>query len=417
MSDVLEHFDIAQDIKVEFLLPDAVGNLFILGISELGSDDVLAGAGQFIIGLSLLGGTDVLAGEDVIAFTWQGYECSVAEVESSVGGEIQDSLFFQPRAGQLSVTLQNLLLDPTNNPAFRPGVPVRVRLDREELDITLFKGFIDNMSVGYDVQNNHILQFTAYDSLKQFVNSRLEILDTTDEDEFPDGYATPYEVIELLAEQFGTSMNAQSAETRGKLPPMLMTDFIPNTILYDAIQTGLGIFWVDQETQEFVFIPRPSLSDTEGSYSVGNNHTDPLHLCMSDIEVASDIDSIFNSLQVTLKDDAEVSVLVNNTDSIELYGVFATDATVNTTDATELEDWATSVFNSSTRNLVRSVQTPAVNRLGNLTHAAVIAPGETIRVVYQTSKLNINQAYTVTKVSHNINVDNWFTTLELWKEF
>jgi hypothetical protein len=417
MSDVLEHFDIAQDLKVEFLLPDAVGNLFILGISELGSDDVLAGAGQFIIGVSLLGGTDVLAGDSEIAFTWQGYECSVAEVESSVGGEIQDSLFFQPRAGQLSVTLQNLLLDPTNNPAFRPGVPVRVRLDRDAVDITLFKGFIDNMSVGYDTNNNHILQFTAYDSLKQFVNSRLEILDTTDEDEFPDGYATPYEVIELLAEQFGTSMNAQSAETRGKLPPMLMTDFIPNTILYDAIQTGLGIFWVDQETQEFVFIPRPELSDTEGSYSVGNDHSAPLHLCMSDIEVASDIDSIFNSLQVTLKDDSETAVLVNNTDSIELYGVFATDATVNTTDATELEDWANSVFNSSTRNLVRQVQTPAVNRLGNLTHAAVIAPGETIRVVYQTSKLNINQAYTVTKVSHNINVDTWFTTLELWKEF
>jgi hypothetical protein len=417
MSDVLEHFDIAQDIKVEFLLPDAVGNLFILGISELGSDDVLAGSGQFIIGLSLLGGTDVLAGEAEIAFTWQGYECSVAEVESSVGGEIQDSLFFQPRAGELSVTLQNLLLDPTNNPAFRPGVPVRVRLDRDELDITLFKGFIDNMSVGYDTDNNHILQFTAYDSLKQFVNSRLAILDTTDEDEFPDGYATPYEVIELLAEQFGTTMNALSAETRGKLPPMLMTDFIPNTILYDAIQTGLGIFWVDQETQEFVFIPRPELSDTEGSYSVGNDHNAPLHLCMSDIEVASDIDSIFNSLQVTLKDDSETSVLVNNTDSIELYGVFATDAIVNTTDATELQDWAEAVFNSSTRNLVRSVETPAINRLGNLTHAAVIAPGETIRVVYQTSKLNINQAYTVTKVSHNINVDNWFTTLELWKEF
>jgi hypothetical protein len=417
MSDVLEHFDIAQDLKVEFLLPDAVGNLFILGISELGSDDVLAGAGQFIIGVSLLGGTDVLAGEDVIAFTWQGYECSVAELESSVGGEVQDSLFFQPRAGELNVTLQNLLLDPTNNPAFRPGVAVRVRLDRDDTDITLFKGFIDNMSVGYDVQNNHILQFTAYDSFKQFVNSRLAILDTTDPIEFPDDYASPYEVIELLAEQFGTSMNERSEATRGKLPPMLMENFIPSSILYDSIQTGLGIFWVDQETQEFVFIPRPALSDTEGSYSVGNNHSDPLHLCMSEIEVASDIDNIFNSLQVTLKDDDSVAVLVENIDSIQLYGVFATDAELNTTDVEELEDWAASVFNSSTRNLVREVQTPAINRLGNLTHAAIISPGETIRVVYQTSKLNINQAYTVTKVSHNINVDNWFTTLELWKEF
>ena len=414
MSDVLEHFDIAQDIKVEFLLPNSSDNIFILGISELGSDDVLSTGGQFVIGASLLGGDDLLLASGLL---WQGYQCSVAEVQTSVGGEVQDALFFQPRAGELSVTLQNLLLDPTNNPAFRPGVPVRIRLERDEVDITLFRGFIDNMNVGYDVDNNHILQFTAYDSLKQFVNSRLAILDTTDEDEFPDGYATPYEVIELLADQFGTSMNAQSAETRGKLPPMLMTDFIPNTVLYDAIQTGLGIFWVDQETQEFVLIPRPALSDTEGSYSVGNNHTDPLHLCMSDIEVASDIDNIFNSLFVSLKDDSETSVLVNNVDSIELYGVFATDATVNTTDVNELEDWANSVFNSSTRNLIRQVQTPAINRLGNLTHAAVISPGETIRVVYQTSKLNINQAYTVTKVSHNINVDNWFTTLELWKEF
>jgi hypothetical protein len=63
MSDVLNNFDIASDLKVEFFLPDAEGNLFIIGISLLGGDDVLAGANQFIIGVSLLGGTDVLGGE------------------------------------------------------------------------------------------------------------------------------------------------------------------------------------------------------------------------------------------------------------------------------------------------------------------------------------------------------------------
>ena len=79
--------------------------------------------------------------------------------------------------------------------------------------------------------------------------------------------------------------------------------------------------------------------------------------------------------------------------------------------------WGTVVFNQTTTKLVKSVETPAIDRKGNLTHAAVIAPGETININYQTNELDISDTYTVTKVSHSIDVDNWFTTLELWKEF
>ena len=107
MSNVLEDFDISEDLKVEFLLLDAVGNLFILGISNLGGDDVLAGANQFLLGISELGGTDVLGGEDVIGFTWQAYECSVSNVDISYGGEVIDSLFFQPRPAEADITLQD----------------------------------------------------------------------------------------------------------------------------------------------------------------------------------------------------------------------------------------------------------------------------------------------------------------------
>lgn len=417
MSDVLTNFDIAQDIKVEFFLPDAEGNLFILGISLLGGDDVLAGANQFVIGVSLLGGTDTLAGDSPIAFTWQAFECSTSEVKTSVGGQVQDALYFQPQSGQADITLQNLLIDPTQNPAFRPGVPVRVRLVRDAVNVTLFNGFIDTINVTYDVNQNHVMKLTAYDSFKKFVNSRLALLDTTDPIEFPDGYATPYEVVEILADQFGTAMHSSSAATRGEIPGQLLENFIPNTPLYDAIQVGLGLFWVDPATQEFVFIPRVSPDVTESTYSVGNNHGEALHLCMSDLEVASDIDAVFNSLKVSLKSDSATSVLVRNTDSIQLYGEFALDAELNTTDAVELESWANAVFNQTQKQLVKSVETPAINRLGNLTHAAVFLPGETVNVNYQTPQLNINQGYTITKVSHNINVNQWFTTLELWKEF
>lgn len=417
MSNLLENFNIAQDLKVEFLLPDAVGNLFILGISNLGSDDVLAGANQFILGISELGGTDVLGGEDIIGFTWQAYECSVSELEMEIGGDVDNSLYFQPRPSTANITLQNLLIDPTVNQAIRPGVGVRVRLVRDALDLTLFKGELDTLTVNYDVDNQHIMSFTAVDLFRRFVNTRLPILDTTDPEEFPDGFATPYEVIELLAEQFGTAMNHRSEATPGEIPGTTLENFIPNNVLYEAIQVGLGIFWIDPATQEFVFIPRPETLDPTDKYSIGNNHNDPKHLCMSDIEVASNIDSVFNSLKVTLQSDDEVSLLIRNTDSIELYGEYAFDQTLNVTGIEELERWATSVFNQTTTKLVREVQTPAINRLGALTHAAAIEPGETINIRYTTPQLNIQDTYTVTKVSHSIDVNNWFTTLELWKEF
>lgn len=417
MSNVLENFDIATDLKVEFYLPDAEGNLFILGISNLGSDDVLAGANQFIIGVSEIGGTDLLSGGDVVAFTWQSYECSVAELDISFGGEIIDSLYFQPRPAEAQITIQNLTIDPTVNPAIRPGVPVRVRIARDEVDHVIYRGYLDRIDVSYDPDNQHIMRFVAYDSFKRFVNSRLALLDTLDPEEFPDEYATPYEVLEILADQFGTALNERSTDLQGKIPGTVLEDFIPSTVAYQAIQVGLGIFWVDPATEEFVVIARPTQLDGTGAYTIGNQHDEALHLCMSDIEVTSDIDSVFNSLKVTLADDPDTSVLIRNTDSIQLYGEFAVDQTLNVTDIDELERWGTAVFNQTTTRLVRNVETPTIDRHGALTHAAIFNPGETINVKYLTPQLNINDTYTVTKVSHSIDVNNWFTTLELWKEF
>jgi hypothetical protein len=114
-------------------------------------------------------------------------------------------------------------------------------------------------------------------------------------------------------------------------------------------------------------------------------------------------------------DDTEVVVLKDQ-DSIDLYGESAVDVILNTTDATELARWATTVFTQNPENLVNMVVTPAKDRLGNLTNAAVFTPGTTIGVSYTKDQLDIVGFYTIIKVSHRIDVDNWFTTLELWKE-
>ena len=417
MTDVIDGFNIATDVKVEFYLPDATGNLFILGVSLLGGDDELAGADQFIIGVSELGGTDLLWGGDEIAFSWQNFECSVSDFQRSLGGDMVNARYFQPRPAEVKIELQNLIIDPTTNPAFRAGIPVRARLAKGDLDYTLFNGYLDTVQVTYDTDNRNLMSLTAFDDFKKLVNTRIPILDTEDPVEFPDGYATPYEVIEIIAEQFGTEMDARSEATGGKIPGTLQTDFIPSSVIYEALKSGLGIFWIDQATGKFVLIPRPSDPDTTDVYNVGNQHELPRHLCMNDIQVFGDLDNVFNSVYVDLQSDATTYVLARDEDSIQLYGEIAIDETINTTDIDELEIWARSVYSQTSTKLVKSVKTPSINRLGNLTHASIIEPGEVIKVIYQTNELNINDTYVVTKVSHDIDVNNWFTTLELWKGY
>lgn len=408
-------FDIANDLKVEFYLPDEASNLFIIGISKIGGDDVLAGTGLFTIGVSEIGGTDLLGDNEFIAFTWQNLSCTVARAQLSIGGSVQDQLYFQPEPARASIVLQTWDYDPSYNSAFRPGVPVRVRLAKGAVDQIIWSGVIESIGGSYSVDGVNLLNVTALDGFRQIVNSRIPLFDS--DTDFPAGYVSSYEQLELIADAVGTAMHPTSSDPGGKIPSTILTNVIPSGLIYEAIQVGLGLFWLDPETQEFVFIPRPvPTSIPSGTPVIGNNHGDPNHLCMTDIKTSADADVVFNSLKVTLDSDDTVSTLVENSDSIQLYGRFAQDVTLNTTDLTELENWANSVFNQSPTNLVESVETLTLDRQGDLTEAAFFLPGQLVGVNYSENVLAIDDYYTATKVSHYIDVDNWLTTLDLWKE-
>jgi hypothetical protein len=409
-------FDIATDLKVEFYIPSEADNLFIIGVSELGGDDVLAGAGLFIIGTSLIGGGDVLGDSEFVAFNWEDLTCTTSKAQLQLGGKVQSTLYFQPEPARAQLELQTFDYDPNRNRAVRPGTQIRVRLAKGDVDEILFQGTIDTIQTAYLPTGQNKLNINAFDDFKKLVNTRLALFDS--DTDFPEGFVTPYEQIELLAEGFGTSMNAQSEQTAGEIPSTILEDVIPNDLLYEAIQVGLGLFWIDPTTKEFVFIPRPEPSDPpEGTLIIGDTHSsDPLHLCMSDLQTGSDTNKVFNSLKVTLASDETTSVVREDQDSIDLYGRFAQDVTINTTDSAELERWANAVFNQFPKNLVDSVETPAVNRLGTLTQAAFIKPGQLVGVQYSQDVLQIDDYYTVTRVSHYIDPNVWLTTLDTWKE-
>jgi hypothetical protein len=414
---LIPDFKIDDNLLVEFLLPDEDGNSFILGISELGGDDVLGGFGEFILGLSLLGGDDVLAPSS--GLKWQNVGCETASATISIGGSISDAIYFQPQPATAQLTLQSYDFDPTVNKNVRANTKIRVRLDSSEIDRVLFVGYIDMIDVIYYPDGLNLIRITAYDIYKSLVNTRLADWDTTT---LPAGYATTDEVFELIALKTGVGISEDSLPTVGRIPAVDLENVLVPDVINDAIDVGLAIVWMDQDNESLTVIPRPE-AETGGptTYVIGNNHpapgvNDPYHLCLAEINVSSDADAVYNSLKVALTSDEDTFVFLRDQDSIDLYGESAVDVAINTTDVDELARWAAAVYNQAPTKLVSQVVTPTKDRLGNLTEAAVFTPGTLVGVSYTTNQLNIVGYYTVIRVSHEIDVDNWFTTLELWKE-
>jgi hypothetical protein len=409
------NFDIATDVKVELYVPNAAGDVFILGVSQLGSSDVLSGDGQFIIGYSELGGTDVLSdGSSVYQFIWQPIECSVSNMDISLGGQIQSNITFQPEPSALAITVQSWTFDPNNNSAVRSGTRIRVRLDDGTVNHTLFAGFLETINVTYRADGPNLIRMTAFDGHKRLVNFRVETWDTT-------GYGaaiSPTDQIDELATATGNVLSSSSTILPGLIPTAVQTNVIANNFLNDALEVGLGIFWINPETNELEVRDRPQVV-TAGmtTWVIGNNHGEENHLCMSDITVNSNSDSSINDLKVSLTSNSATNVVVRDQDSIDLYGELSEDVSINTTDITELQRWANQVFSGTPTRQVDAVQTPALDRQGNLTEAALFTPGTYIGVNYQTDNIHIVDYYTVVKARQSVDVNNWFTTLELWKEF
>jgi len=395
---IIENFDIATNLKVEMFLPTDIFQPFILGVSLMGGHDVLDG--------------DLNPSAN---WDWIPLEAVVSNCEISVGGSVDSNIYFQPDSGQLAVTLQSFDFDPSFNSSIRAGAKIRVRLVDGASSATLFSGFVDTINVDYYVAGSapNLINIRAYDTYKRFVNTRLATFDTSG---LPAAYATPLEVLTEAATQAGYTVSAASIDVPGALPKQTQSNVIASGFVNDAVQVGLGLVWIDQETEEIVMVDRPETTTAPaGTYTIGNNHGEPYHLCMSDISVNSDADAVYNSLKVSMTTDPATSVVYQDEASITLYGETSTDVEINAYDAAELSRWAAHVFTSTPTKVVRSIETPAIDRLGNLTEAALFTPGITVGVKYDRPPLDIDAYYAVVRVSHVIDVHNWFTTLDLWK--
>lgn len=401
------NFDIAQNLKVELYLPNEADNLFIVGVSELGGNDLLAANTYFIIGYSLLGGEDVLGDTNAYAFSWQPIEATVSKLDIQIGGGQNAAIQYTAEPSSCTFEMQSWVFDPNNNSAVRNGTQFRVRLVATGVDETLFTGYIDSMTIKYRPDAPNLINGTAYDGYKRFANKRV----TWNHVGTP---KTVTEILAALATNAGVSVSGSNDPGIIAMAGQQQTDQTTGNIVKDLLDTQLGLLWLNPSTGEIEYRDRTTTVGTP-TYSVGNNHGDANHWCMSGLSVNQNPDDLVNSIKATLTSDNTKTLLRENTDSIQLYGILSQNVTVNAAAEADLATWLDVAFIERPKQLVKDVTTPAIDRTGTLTDAATIVPGTPLAVKYQTDNINIDQNYQVTRVKHSIDPNNWFTTLELWR--
>lgn len=390
---VINDFDIKNDLKVEFLLPVGARNVFVLGISTLGGLNVLGDAGSGVV-------------------EWQDLKCEVNRVQTSIGGSIASNVFFQADSGKATINMQSWEFDPNNYPAIRPGIEIRIRVVRDAYDFILWHGTLDDIDVTYAPDQPNQITVNATDFWALLVNRRF---DYTPTGAIKPSYAIGEAIDEVVATGFSIGYAGVTILDEWFMSGTSQTNTTFGQVAADCLNTGLGFIWINPNDQLLYY--RPRSASGIATYTIGNNHGDPGHLCMADLDSAMQSEHIFNTVLVTQKYGATpFSQLYTDSDSIDLFGQRSENFTVDLDTTADADLWAAAVFTPKTITNVQSVMTPAINRDRDLTEAIEFMPGDFVGVYYVTDEMNIDTTYTVTRVRHSIDVNNWFTTLEVWKE-
>lgn len=374
------------------------------------------GTGVFVLGVSVLGGPDVLGTDTSGTIEWQDLACEVNRVQTSIGGSIASNVYYQADAGRASIQLQSWTFDPNNYPFIRPGTEVRIRLSRDLYSFVLWHGTVDNIDVTYAPDQPNQINIQATDMWALLVNRRF--------DYEPIGPLLPSEAIQLAVNEVAATGYVINYDSFSINPewymtgtPALNTTF--GQVAAECLTTGLGFIYINPSDGYLYY--RPRANSGIPIYTVGNNHDEPNHLCMADLESITHSDDIYNTVLVNQKfeffGDPKFSLLYTDQDSIDLFGQRSDDFTVDLATTLDADAWANAVFAPKPITRVQQVVTPAIDRNRNLTAAAEFMPGDYVGVKFVTNNINIDTNYTVTRVSHTIDVNNWFTTLETWKEF
>jgi hypothetical protein len=231
--------------------------------------------------------------------------------------------------------------------------------------------------------------------------------------------------------QFGLTSSSPSAVMQDLSDPVVLgSDNVSvSNIVNSALDCELGMITMDYDNDfsgsafysVLAFHPRNSVYGSNDDlvifrrnyFSAGNTGSPDAYV--NDIQLYSTTNELANKVIATLAWDDAVKVTDKNQDSIDLYGELSTERSLNLWNSYALTLWAKALNEYSPVKYVRSVAGVAATPNTPIGAFAYMKPSDLLNVKFTRTGLSIDESYRIVNVNHSISVDEWNTTVELWK--
>lgn len=352
--------------------------------------------------------------------SWQVISCDVVSVYTTNGVNI-DRGYAKPQVSTAEIIYTGTDYDPFVNSTVRAGTPIRVRVlinpdTAFATWITLWQGVITNSSVSYQANNwLNLVTVQCEQELRNVLNYVAEAGITVSSPCYAKDFIT------AINSQAGSDIVASTDPTLigYELDPLSVT--IPvnfGNLLNVLTDTNLGalLYRPKQDATKNYYFTWADVEATATSPSVvfvGQTPSSIDEADFSDILVGFDTSKYVNTLRYYTAggvDDA-----VQNSDSVDLVGNLEGSVTTRHFYATDADAAAAQVVANIPTRSVEQIIAPVIKRsTGGINNYLLLDPLEKAQVVVSNARVEIDETYYVTNVTHEITRDYWNATYDLW---
>jgi hypothetical protein len=190
------------------------------------------------------------------------------------------------------------------------------------------------------------------------------------------------------------------------------------------LDAELGWLWASRSGFMY-FHTRADVNTIQGqtwnssNLTVSNVHsTASNHVCMDNIQLAYDSDSIANVVAVTETFNQTKTTQTNST-SVTNFGRQVGRFEVNFNPASPsstLAQWASAVATAANPKSITSVSVPVILDSGEVSEIAQNEIGTALQVEFaQTGFTTLQELYMISRINHMITADHWEMNIGLWR--
>lgn len=350
---------------------------------------------------------------------WRNVTAEVVSVTTNNGFEVQRG-YTRPLASTASIVMQSTDYDPAMNSLIRPGTPIRIRV-RPNPDtasttwVTLWQGKVADCKVAYSTQWNNTIILECENNLRDVVN----YVSQTGISVANPCYSTDF--WSIISADTGVTISQSGA-------PGLVGYDIEGYTTTSPVDYGVLVNHLS-DTNLGALVYQPKLSADSlyyyTWYELQNRTLDPdvvfeaqtsataNRADFNDIVVGFNTDQFVNTLHYTTA--GGVDDYAQNDDSVTVAGQLWGEVYTRHYYSTDADAAAAIVTATIPTQLVEQITAPVLYRSGQVNEYLLRDPLDIAQVVVSNAKVEIDEVFFISGVSHDITVDGWSATYDLWK--